>query len=139
VVPRRWLTSAAVKGVLARLFARHGRPAVIRSDNGSEFIAYELIERLESLGAGTFHIDSGKPWQNAFGESFHARLRDECLSCEEFWSLEHARVVLEGWKWEYNTVAAAFDYVARVLAVPLGAVAAMQVSAACSVDSNGLD
>ena len=36
-------------------------------------------------------------------ESFHARLRGECLSCEEFWSVAHARVVLESWRCEYNT------------------------------------
>ena len=103
LVPGRSLTSAAVKGVLARLFARHGRPLVIRSDNGPEFIAFELTEWLEAQGAETHHIAPGKPWQNAFGESFHARLRDECLSCEEFWSVEHARVVLESWRHEYNT------------------------------------
>lgn len=103
LVPGRSLTSAAVKGVLARLFACHGRPQVIRSDNGPEFIAFELTEWLEGQGASTYHIDPGKPWQNGYGESFHARLRDECLSCEEFWSVEHARVVLESWRHEYNT------------------------------------
>jgi len=103
LVPGRSLTSAAVKGVLARLFARHGRPQVIRSDNGPEFIAFELTEWLEAQGAETHHIEPGKPWQNGFGESFHARLRDECLNCEEFWSVEHARVVLESSRIEYNT------------------------------------
>jgi len=103
LVPGRSLTSAAVKGVLARLFARHGRPRVIRSDNGPEFIAFELTEWLEAQGAETHHIAPGKPWQNAFAESFHNRLRDECLNCEEFWSVEHARVVLESWRHEYNT------------------------------------
>jgi len=103
IVPGRSLTSATVKGVLTRLFARHGRPRVPRSDNGPEFIAFELTEWLADLGADTYHIDPGKPRQNGFGESFHARLRDECLSCEEFWSVEHARVVLEGWRGEYNT------------------------------------
>ena len=103
IVPGRSLTSAAVKGVLARLFAGHGRPRVIRSDNGPEFIALKLTEWLADSGAETYHIEPGKPWQNSFGESFPARLRDECLSCEEFWSVEHARVVLEGWRVEYNT------------------------------------
>lgn len=103
LVPGRSLTSATVKGVLARLFACHGRPRVIRSDNGPEFIAFELVEWLEDLGAETYHIEPGKPWQNGYGESFHARLRDECLSCEEFWSVEHVRVVLESWRDEYNT------------------------------------
>ena len=43
------------------------------------------------------------PGRTAFGESFPARLRDERLSCEEFWDLEHARVMLESWRREHNT------------------------------------
>jgi putative transposase len=103
LVPGRSLTSAHVKRVLAELFAQRGRPAVIRSDNGPEFVAFELTEWLADLGADTYHIEPGKPWQNAFGESFHNRLRDECLNCEEFWSFAHARVALETWRVEYNT------------------------------------
>jgi putative transposase len=103
IVPGRSLTAATVKGVLAKLFARHGRPKVLRSDNGPEFVAFELVEWLSDLGASTYHIEPGKPWQNSFGESFHARLRDECLNCEEFWNLDHARVLLESWRCEYNT------------------------------------
>jgi transposase InsO family protein len=47
IVPARSLTASAVKGVLARLFTGRGRPAVLRSDNGPEFIAFELTEWLE--------------------------------------------------------------------------------------------
>jgi transposase InsO family protein len=103
IIPGRSLTSVTVKAVLQRLFAHHGRPRVLRSDNGPELIAYELTEWLEGLGAETYHIEPGKPWQNGYGESFHNRLRDECLNMEEFWSLEHARVLLESWRIEYNT------------------------------------
>jgi transposase InsO family protein len=103
IVPARSLNASAVKGVLARLFADRGRPAVIRSDNGPEFIAFELTEWLEARGAATYHIEPGKPWQNRFGESFNNRLRDECLNTTEFWSINHAKVVLESWRIEYNT------------------------------------
>ena len=92
-----------MKGVLARLLAGRGRPAVLRSDNGTEFIAFELTEWLETQGASTYHIEPGKPWQNSYGESFNNRLRDECLNTTEFWSIDHARVVLEAWRIEYNT------------------------------------
>jgi transposase InsO family protein len=85
----RSLTAAHVKRVLAELFASRGRPAVIRSDNGPEFVSFELTEWLADLGAGTYHIEPGKPWQNAYGESFHSRLRDECLNYQEFWSFAH--------------------------------------------------
>lgn len=103
IVPARSLTASSVKGVLARLFVSRGRPATIRSDNGPEFIAFELTEWLEAQGSATYHIDPGKPWQNSFAESFNNRLRDECLNMNEFWSIEHARVVLEAWRIEFNT------------------------------------
>lgn len=103
VVPARSMNASALKGVLARLFATHGRPVTIRSDNGPEFIAFELTEWLESQGATTHHIEPGKPWQNSFAESFNSRVRDECLNMNEFWSVEHARVVLEAWRIEFNT------------------------------------
>ena len=97
------VSARTVKDVLTGLFARHGAPAVMRSDNGGEFIAGELVDWLEESGTGTFHIAPGKPWQNGFGESFNARLRDECLNEHEFWSLAHARVLLERFRTEYNT------------------------------------
>jgi len=103
IVPARSLTASAVKGVLARLFTHRGRPAVLHSDNGPEFIAIGLTEWLETQGASTYHIEPGKPWQNSYGESFNNRLRDECLNTTEFWSINHARVVLEAWRIEYNT------------------------------------
>src|SRR5438270_13073784 len=40
----------------------------------------------------------------AFVESFHGRLRDECLNETLFTSLAHAREVLAIWKDDYNTV-----------------------------------
>ena len=97
------ITARTVKAVLAELFERHGAPAVMRSDNGGEFVASEVVDWLEESGTGTFHIAPGKPWQNGFGESFNGRLRDECLNEHEFWSLKHARVLLERFRIEYNT------------------------------------
>jgi transposase InsO family protein len=68
-----------------------------------EFVAFELTEWLEELGAATFHIDPGKPWQSGCGESLGARLRDERLNMEELWSLPHARALIEAWRIEYNS------------------------------------
>ena len=42
--------------------------------------------------------------QNGYIESFNARLREECLNREEFWTLTEARVVIEDWRWKYNHV-----------------------------------
>jgi len=88
---------------LERLFSLHGRPTVLRSDSGPEFVACELTKWLAEVGAATFDIEPGKPWQNGYAESFNARLRDECLNMEEFWSLPHARALIEAWRIEYNS------------------------------------
>ena len=93
-------TARAVRGVLADLFGRYSAPAVVRSDSGGEFIASAVVGWLEESGTGTFRIARGKPWQSAFGESFDARLRDECLGEHEFWSMEHASVLLERFRVE---------------------------------------
>ncbi len=48
------------------------------------------------------YIEPGAPWQNALGESFNGKLRDECLNLELFTSLAEARVVLGDFRLEYN-------------------------------------
>jgi putative transposase len=35
-------------------------------------------------------------------KSFHDKLRDECLNREIFRSLAEARIILEGWRVDYN-------------------------------------
>jgi putative transposase len=42
-------------------------------------------------------------WENGYSESFDARLRDELLDGEIFYSLKEARIVIEGWRRHYNT------------------------------------
>ena len=54
--------------------------------------------------AGTSYIEPGSPWQNPYVESFGGRLRDELLAVEAFSSLLEARVLVEDWRIEYNTV-----------------------------------
>ena len=98
----RKLRSADVLNVLAEVMAQRGVPRFIRSDNGSEFIAKEVQEWLKELGIGTIYIDPGSPWQNAHVESFHNRLRDECLNREVLLSLSEAKVVIEEWRQFYN-------------------------------------
>jgi putative transposase len=97
------LNAERVIGVLERLFTQYGAPAVLRSDNGPEFIAralkiWTLIHRSD-----TATIEPGKPWQNGSVESFHSTLRRECLDREWFSNLREARIVIEQWRWEYNT------------------------------------
>ncbi len=52
---------------------------------------------------GLAFIPPGQPWRNGYIEScVHGRLRDECLNINSFWSLTQARVVISGWKTDYN-------------------------------------
>lgn len=96
------LPSNRVIAVLAGLFARHGAPQFIRSDNGPEFIALALRRWLAERQTETLYIDPGCPWQNGYGESFNGTLRDECLNMEVFHRVAEARVRLEAYRREYN-------------------------------------
>ena len=80
----------------------HGQPGHIRSDNGPEFIAYAIRDWLMAGRIGTIYITPGSPWENAYIESFHDKLRDECMNRELFGSLREAQVILEQWRLEYN-------------------------------------
>jgi putative transposase len=48
------------------------------------------------------YIRPGSPWEQAYIESFHDKLRDECLNREILPTLAEAQVILEGWRIEYN-------------------------------------
>jgi hypothetical protein len=47
-------------------------------------------------------IEPGAPWQNPFVESFHARVRDELLNCEQFSCLAEAQVLIDDWREDYK-------------------------------------
>ena len=100
----RKLRSKEVLNALAEVMARRGVPKYLRSDNGPEFIAREVQEWLAEMGIGTIYIEPGSPWENGHVESFHNRLRDECLNQEIFLSVTEARVVIEEWRRFYNRV-----------------------------------
>ena len=98
------LKSADVIDVLSGLFILRGVPGHIRSDNGPEFVAKAVQEWIGGVGAKTAYIMPGSPWENGFIESFNARLRDELLDGEIFYSLAEARIIVESWRRHYNTV-----------------------------------
>jgi transposase InsO family protein len=68
-----------------------GVPGHIRSDNGPEFVAKAVQKWITAVGAKTAYIAPGSPWENGFIESFNARLRDELLDGEVFYSLASPR------------------------------------------------
>ena len=82
--------------------SRRRRPAVIRTDNGTEFTGKAMLNWAYRNGVSLRLIEPGKPNQNAYVESFNGRLRDECLNEHWFTSLPHARLEIERWRREYN-------------------------------------
>lgn len=98
----RRMPAAVVIEVLREAFRRYGAPEYIRSDNGPEFIAEAVQSWLAQQGTKTHYIDPASPWQNAFGESFNDKLRQECLNLEVFETLGEAKVVIARWRREYN-------------------------------------
>ncbi len=97
------MTSEKVRQILERVCQEKGFPEMIRSDNGSEFIAQAVNNWLTENRVKPIFIEPGKPWQNGKGESFNGKLRDECLSREWFSSVKEAQVVIENWRQFYNT------------------------------------
>ncbi|MCA9296228.1 MAG: IS3 family transposase, partial [Phycisphaerales bacterium] len=100
----RKLKSDDVLEQLAGLFATRGVPEHIRSDNGSEFTAKTVREWLQNVGVQTQFITPGSPWENGYNERFNGTLSNELLNREIFYTLKEAKVLIERWRVQYNTV-----------------------------------
>ena len=91
-----------VTEVLSEIASMQGLPSNIVVDNGPEFISNAMDEWAYNREVKLHFIRPGKPVDNAFMESFNARLREECLNLNWFRSIEHARRVIEEWRIDYN-------------------------------------
>jgi putative transposase len=100
----RKLKAIDVIDVLSDLFILRGIPGHIRSDNGPEFVAKAVREWIAAVGAKTAYIEPGSPWENGYVESFNARLRDELLDGEIFYTLREAQIVIESWRRHFNAI-----------------------------------
>ena len=96
------LSGLRVARELDRLVAERGRPKMIVSDNGTEFTSNAILRWSDETRVDWHYIAPGKPIQNAFIESFNGRLRDELPNETLFSSLPQARVLLAGWRRDYN-------------------------------------
>lgn len=94
--------SRRVTRVLEEIIAERGAPQAIRSDNGPEFTSRHFLAWCTEKKIEMVHIEPGKPVQNAHVESFHGKLRDECLNASWFQNLFEARRKIAAWRKEYN-------------------------------------
>jgi putative transposase len=91
-----------VARLLDELVAARGKPQLIVSDNGPEFTGKALDGWSYRTGVKLHFIRPGKPYENAFVESFNGRFRDECLNGHWFIDLADAREKIEDWRRYYN-------------------------------------
>jgi putative transposase len=98
------LSGRRVARELDRVIATRGKPTSILSDNGTELTSNAIVSWTVEAGVAWHYIDPGKPMQNPFIESFNGRLRDEFLNETLFTSLMQARLALQEWQRDYNTV-----------------------------------
>jgi transposase InsO family protein len=87
---------------LDHLFQLHGQPAMIRSDNGREFVAQSVQDWLRDRGVEPVFIAKASPQQNCYVERFNGSMRDELLNGETFRTVTEVRVVVNGWLEHYN-------------------------------------
>lgn len=92
------LPGRAVVHVFDRLGAQCPLPAQLVLDNRPELISQVLAQWAHEHAVTLHFINPGEPIQNAHCESFHGRLRDECL----FLSLADAQHLVEAWRQDYN-------------------------------------
>jgi len=96
------LSGTRVARELDTIIACRGKPAMVVSDNGTEFTSNAMLIWQKEGGVGWHYIAPGKPMQNGFIESFNGRLRDELLNETLFRSLTQARGIIEAWRIDYN-------------------------------------
>jgi len=96
------LGSGRVTRTLDRLIEERGMPENVRSDNGPEFTSRRMLGWAEERKINLVHIQPGRPMQNGHVESFHGRLRDECLNVSWFRTLNDVRRTLDNYRQEYN-------------------------------------
>jgi putative transposase len=94
--------SRRVTRVLEQIVTERGLPQAIRCDNGPELTSRHFLAWCVERQIELVHIQPGKPTQNARIESFHGRLREECLAVSWFQNLFDARRKISTWRKEYN-------------------------------------
>ena len=96
------LRAERVIRVLDRLKAERELPHMIRVDNGPEFLSQQLQDWGQANRVLIYHIQPGRPTQNAFIERFNRTYRNEVLNLYLFRSLEEVRELTAEWITIYN-------------------------------------
>ena len=96
------LPTVRVIRALERIIEWRGKPAILRCDNGPEYISQRLIDWANGQRITLLYIQPGKPTQNAYIERFNRTARHEWLDMHEFTSIAYAQHLATEWLWQYN-------------------------------------
>ncbi len=94
--------SERVVRILDQLIEERGKPKMLRTDNGSEFIAKAYKEWCYKNEIIPEYIKPGKPTQNAYIERFNQEFRKGVLNAYLFKSVQDMRMKAEEWRYDYN-------------------------------------
>jgi putative transposase len=98
------LPSARVIRALDQLIEWRGKPAVIRCDNGPEYVSGALLAWAVKRQIRIDYIQPGKPQQNAYVERFNRTVRYDWLNQTIFGTIEEVQNTATDWQWTYNNV-----------------------------------
>ena len=96
------LSSARVVRMMDRIQQCHGKPCVIRVDNGPEFTSVVFTEYCRQHHIHIQYIQPGKPTQNAYIERYNKSYREAVLDAYLFDNLHQLRELTQTWISHYN-------------------------------------
>lgn len=95
-------SSSRVVELFEQLIEYYGKPAKIRTDNGTEFLAKTFEGFCRNSSINHQRIQKGKPTQNAYIERFNKTFREDVLDAFIFEDIEQLRAVIQDWMEDYN-------------------------------------
>lgn len=96
------LPAIRVIRTLNQIIEWRGKPKVIRSDNGPEYISDTLAAWAKKLGITLAFIQPGKPQQNAYVERYNRTVRYDWLEQYLWTEIYEVQDYATKWLWTYN-------------------------------------
>lgn len=96
------LSSGRVIRTLERAIDMHGKPSVIRVDNGPEFTSKDFELWANERQITIHYIQPGRPMQNGYIERFNRLYREAVLDAYLFFDLDQVKALTAEWMEEYN-------------------------------------
>lgn len=96
------LPAVRVVRALDQLIEWRGVPAVIRCDNGPEYISETVQQWAKGRGIHLDFIQPGQPQQNAYIERYNRTVRYDWLAQHVFDTIDEVQAAATRWLWTYN-------------------------------------